>query len=96
MTNKSIGYAQSAIETIDNVASISHGLVALRRDLNRYSQLAARVVDQTERRIMLGEDVTGTFVQNVHYNWKLMLPESICTLCTNVPIIGARGDLVLF
>ena len=57
VTNKSIGYAQSAIEAIDKVASISNGLIALRLDLNRYCQLAARVVDQTHRRVMLGEDV---------------------------------------
>jgi IS5 family transposase len=31
VTNKSIGYAQSAIEAIDKVASISNGLLALRR-----------------------------------------------------------------
>jgi IS5 family transposase len=57
VTNKSIGYAQKAIEAIDKVASSSPGLVALRLDLNRYCQLAARVVDQTHRRVMLGEDV---------------------------------------
>jgi IS5 family transposase len=60
VTTKSIGYAQSAIEAIDKVASISHGLVALRLDLNQYSQLAARVVDQTQRRVMLGEDVPAS------------------------------------
>ena len=60
VTTKSIGYAQSAIVAIDEVASISHGLVALRLDLNQYSQLAARVVDQTQRRVMLGEDVPAS------------------------------------
>ena len=60
VTTKSIGYAQSAIEAIDKVASISHGLVALRLDLNQYSQLAARVVDQTQRRVMLGENVPAS------------------------------------
>ncbi|MES0447774.1 MAG: ISNCY family transposase [Desulfobacterales bacterium] len=60
VTTKSIGYAQSAIEAIDKVASISHGLVALRLDLNRYSQLAARVVDQTQRRVLLGENVPAS------------------------------------
>ena len=60
VTTKSIGYAQSAIEAIDKVASINHGLVALRLDLNQYSQLAARVVDQTQRRVMLGEDVPAS------------------------------------
>jgi IS5 family transposase len=60
VTNKSIGYAQRAIEAIDKVASISHGLVALRLDLNQYSQLATRVVDQTQRRVLLGEDVPAS------------------------------------
>jgi IS5 family transposase len=60
VTNKSIGYAQSAIEAIDKVASISNGLLALRLDLNRYCQLAARVVDQTQRRVLLGENVPAS------------------------------------
>ena len=60
VTTKSIGYAQRAIEAIDNEASISSGMVALRLDLNRYSQLAARVIDQTQRRVMLGEDVPAS------------------------------------
>ena len=53
VTNKSIGYAQSAIEAIDKLASISNGLLALRLDLNQYYQLAARVVDQPQRRVLL-------------------------------------------
>ncbi len=60
VTTKSIGYAKSAIEAIDQVASFNNGLIALRLDLNQYSQLAARVVDQTQRRVMLGEDVPAS------------------------------------
>jgi IS5 family transposase len=60
VTIKSIGCAQSAIEAIDSVASVSHGLVALRLDLTQYSQLAARVVDQTQRRVLLGENVPAS------------------------------------
>jgi IS5 family transposase len=60
VTTKSIGYAKSAIEAIDRVASIRNGLIALRLDLNQYSQLAARVVDQTQRRVMLGENVPAS------------------------------------
>ncbi len=60
VTNKSIGYAQRTIETIDKVPSISHGLVALRLDLNQYIKLAARVVDQTHRRVMLAQDVPAS------------------------------------
>jgi IS5 family transposase len=57
VTNKSIGCAQKAIAAIDQVASISHALITLRLDLNQYSQLASRVVDQTQRRVLLGENV---------------------------------------
>ena len=60
VTTKSIGYAKSAIEAIDHVASLSNGLIALRLDLNQYSQLATRVVDQTQRRVMLGENVPAS------------------------------------
>ena len=60
VTSKSIGYAQRAIEAIDSVAAVSHGVVALRLDLNQYSQLAARVVDQTHRRVLLGENVPAS------------------------------------
>lgn len=57
VTNKSIGYAHKAIEAIDKVASTGSGLMVLHLDLNQYSQLAARVVDQTQRRVLLGENV---------------------------------------
>jgi IS5 family transposase len=57
VTTKSIGYAQKAIAAIDQVASISHALITLRLDLNQYSQLATRIVDQTQRRVLLGENV---------------------------------------
>jgi len=60
VTNKSIGYGQRAIEAIDNMPSSSHGLVALRLDLNQYVKLAARVVDQTQRRVMLKEEVPAS------------------------------------
>ena len=54
------GYAQNAIEAIDKVPSNSHGLIALRLDLNQYTKLAARVVDQSQRRVMLGEEVPAS------------------------------------
>ena len=60
VTRKSIGYAQSAIKTIDKVSSVSFGLMALRLDLNQYIQLATRVIDQTERRVMLGQNVPAS------------------------------------
>jgi IS5 family transposase len=57
VTDKTINYAHKAIETIDKGASSSKELILLRLDLNQYSQLAARVVDQTQRRVLLGENV---------------------------------------
>ena len=57
VTDKTINYAHKAIEAIDKGASSSKGLILLRLDLNQYSQLAARVVDQTQRRVLLGENV---------------------------------------
>ena len=57
VTDKTINYAHKAIEAIDKGASTSNGLILLRLDLNQYSQLAARVVDQTQRRVLLGESV---------------------------------------
>ena len=57
VTDKTINYAHKAIKAIDKGASTSNGLILLRLDLNQYSQLAARVVDQTQRRVLLGESV---------------------------------------
>jgi IS5 family transposase len=57
VTDKTINYAHKAIEAIDKGTSTGNGLILLRLDLNHYSQLAARVVDQTQRRVLLGENV---------------------------------------
>jgi len=57
VTDKTINYAHKAIEAIDKVVSTGNGLMLLRLDLNQYSQLARRVVDQTQRRVLLGENV---------------------------------------
>jgi transposase, IS5 family len=57
VTDKTINYAHKAIEAIDKGTSTGNGLILLRLDLNQYSQLAARVVDQTQRRVLLGENV---------------------------------------
>lgn len=60
VTDKTITYAHKAIEAIDKVASTGNGLMLLRLDLNQYSQLARRVVDQTQRRVLLGENIPAT------------------------------------
>jgi len=60
VTRKTMGYAGRAIETIDRTVSTGLGIVALRLDLNHYRDLAARVVDQTERRVILNEKVPAS------------------------------------
>ena len=59
VTRKTIGYANRAIEVIDRTVS-GLSVVALRFDLNHYIGLAGRIVDQTERRVMLGQKVPST------------------------------------
>jgi len=60
VTCKTMGYAERAIEAIDKTVSTGLGIVALRLDLNHYNDLAARVVDQTERRVMQDQQVPAS------------------------------------
>ena len=60
VTAKSMGYAANAIEVIDNTVSADVGLVALRSELIHYHRLAAKVIRQTERRVLLGEKVPAS------------------------------------
>jgi len=60
VTRRTLGYVTRAIETIDSTASADPGIVALRFELNHYNELAARVVNQTERRVLLGEQVPAS------------------------------------
>jgi len=60
VTRKTMGYISKAIEAIDKVVSADLGIVALRFDLTHYNDLAVRVVDQTERRVMLGQQVPAS------------------------------------
>ena len=57
VTCKVMGYVTKAIETIDRTASADLGIDALRFEMSHYNDLAARVVDQTERRVLLAEQV---------------------------------------
>jgi len=59
VTRKTMGFANRAIEAIDKTVS-GLSIVALRFDLNHYIGLAGRVVDQTERRVMLDQKVPST------------------------------------
>lgn len=60
VTYKSVGYAQNIIEVIDKAPSSSLGLLSLRLDLNKYIQLAIRVIDQAKRRVMLDQKVPAS------------------------------------
>ena len=56
VTRKSIGYANSAINMIQERPADA-SLMQLCRDLQQYCELAKRVVDQTDRRVIHGESV---------------------------------------
>lgn len=60
VTRKSITYAHNTIKAINEVASTSFALAALSLDLKHYLQLALRVVEQTERRVMLEQKVPAS------------------------------------
>ena len=60
VTKKTMVYVIKAIETIDNTVSADMGLVALRSELDHYQQLAAQVISQTERRVLMGEQVPAS------------------------------------
>lgn len=59
VTHKTIGYADRAIKVIDKTVS-GPSVIVLRFDLNHFIELAYRIVDQTERRVMLGQKVPST------------------------------------
>jgi IS5 family transposase len=59
VARKTIGYASRGLKIIDKTVS-GQSVVALRFDLNHYIELAGRIIDQTERRVMLGQKVPST------------------------------------
>ena len=60
VTRKTIGYVEAAIEAIDQAVSSDPGIMGLRFALSHYSDLAARVVDQSERRVVLGQTIPAS------------------------------------
>jgi IS5 family transposase len=60
VTAKSIGYAANTIKIINNTVSADMGLIALRSELSHYHRLAAKVVSQAERRVLLGQKVPAS------------------------------------
>lgn len=56
-TGRVIGYARRAIESINNCPASDLFTMALSCQIDHYVQLTLKVIDQTERRVMHGENV---------------------------------------
>ena len=59
ITNKVIGYSKRAIEAPSRCCAGDEAAMALSDQINHYVQLALKVIDQTERRVMGGEKVAA-------------------------------------
>jgi IS5 family transposase len=59
ITNKVIGYSKRAIEVVSRCCAGDQAAMALSGQINHYVQLALKVIDQTERRVMGGEKVAA-------------------------------------
>jgi transposase, IS5 family len=57
VTKHTINYTRNALEAIETLACCGSPLIVLHNDLKQYVQLATKVVDQTHRRVMMGEKV---------------------------------------
>jgi len=57
ITNKVIGYSKRAIDAVNRTCANYQSVMALSGQINHYVQLACKVIDQTERRVMRGEKV---------------------------------------
>jgi len=57
VSHKSLGYAQSAIDRLSQLQSVTPSTVSLTLDLKEFAKLTAKVIDQTERRVMYGQKV---------------------------------------
>lgn len=57
ITGKVIGYAKRTIETIKATPRADLRVVAMSLEIDHYVQLAEKVINQTERRVMRGENV---------------------------------------
>ena len=59
VTRKVLGYASRAIEVIKSSSCPDPILIEITCHIERYAQLTAQVVQQTERRVMFGENVAA-------------------------------------
>jgi IS5 family transposase len=60
ITRKVVGYAKRAIETIKAIPGDSVRFVAMSLEIDHYVQLTEKVINQTERRVMRGEEVDAS------------------------------------
>ena len=57
VSKKSLGYARSAIERLSQSAGFSPTAIGLRLELESFAQLTEKVIDQTERRVIMDQKV---------------------------------------
>ena len=57
VSRKSLGYAQSAIDRLSQLPSATRSTMCLTQDLKECARLTAKVIDQTERRVIYGQKV---------------------------------------
>jgi IS5 family transposase len=57
VSHKSLGYARSAIDLLSQSPSATVSTMCLTLDLKQFASLTAKVIDQTERRVLQGQKV---------------------------------------
>ena len=60
ITNKTVGYAKTAINILDNSSIFDLAQIAFSEQLKHYCALADKVIDQTYRRVVLDEKVPAS------------------------------------
>jgi IS5 family transposase len=60
ISRKSLGYARSAIDSLSQSTSARPSTMCLTLDLKEFAELTAKVIDQTERRVLQDQKVPAT------------------------------------
>ncbi len=60
ISRKSLGYARSAIDSLSQLTSARPSTMSLTLDLKEFARLTAKVIDQTERRVLQDQKVPAT------------------------------------
>jgi IS5 family transposase len=58
ITGKALGYARNTVKIIKSRV-VAPGCIALLADIEHYAQLTVKVIDQTHRRVVLGQKVAA-------------------------------------